>query len=154
MAAGSEYPLSREEFDRIYGTVPRLNVEVIIHTDDGVVLTRRDIEPCKGQWHIPGGTVRFGESLPAAVRRVARDELGVDVSVGRLLGYIEYPLMVAAGYRGWPVGIAFAATPVGGELRAGQQAEEVGCFPVVPPDTIIDQARFLDQYVFARPAVR
>jgi ADP-ribose pyrophosphatase YjhB (NUDIX family) len=135
----------------VYGKVPRLNVEVIIHTAQGVVLTKRNIEPCKGQWHLPGGTVRFAEPLPAAVQRVAQDELGVHVSVGRLIGYIEYPHMMAGGYRGWPVGFAFEASVVTGELRAAHQAEEVGFFPAVPPNTIIEQARFLEQHVFAKP---
>jgi ADP-ribose pyrophosphatase YjhB (NUDIX family) len=142
-------PFSRAEFDRIYSRIPRLNVEVILRTADGVVLTKRSIEPCKGQWHIPGGTVRFAESLPAAVRRVARDELGVEVSVGQLLGYIEYPQMVAAGYRGWPVGFAFAAELVGGRLHAADQAEEIGCFSRVPPNTITEQASFLEQQIFS-----
>ena len=39
--------------------------------------------------HGPGGTVRLGEPLVAAVKRVAATELGL--SVGPFLGYIEYP---------------------------------------------------------------
>ena len=35
--------------------------------------------------------MRFGEPLVEAVKRVAQDELGIAVSVGQLLGYIEYP---------------------------------------------------------------
>ncbi len=136
-------PLSREEFDAVYGRVPRLNVEVVLRTPDGVVLTLRDIEPCKGQWHLPGGTVRFGETLVAAVRRVARAELGVEVEVGELLGYIEYPLMHANGYRGWPVGFAFQATHRSGELTGSAAGEQVGCFAEPPENTITEQAEFL-----------
>ncbi|MDI6103012.1 NUDIX domain-containing protein [Actinoplanes sp. NEAU-A12] len=136
-------PLTRAEFDDIYGRVPRLNVEVVIRTAAGVLLTLRNIEPCRGQWHLPGGTVRFGETLEDAVRRVARQELDVEVAVGPLLGYIEYPQMHAAGYRGWPIGIAFDATVVTGEVRGSAQADEVGYFRDIPSDTIADQADFL-----------
>ena len=103
-------PLPKDEFDRIYSRVPRLTVEVVISTpEQGVLLSLRDIEPCKGMWHLPGGTVRFGEPLVEAVARVARDELGLTVDVGDMLGYIEYPSHYENGLD-CPVGVAFAAS--------------------------------------------
>jgi ADP-ribose pyrophosphatase YjhB (NUDIX family) len=144
----SGHPIPKEEFDAIFSRVPRLTVEIILRTDDGVVLTKRSMEPRLGQWHIPGGTVRFGESLIEAVKRVAKDELNVDVEVGKLLGYIEYPKMAADGYNGWPIGMAFEADIINGELNGSEQGEEVGCFKKTPSGTISEQARFLNQCVF------
>ena len=84
-------------------------MEVVISTPArGVLLSLRDIEPCRGMWHLPGGTVRFGEPLVEAVARVARDELGLGVDVGEMLGYIEYPIHYENGLD-CPVGVAFAA---------------------------------------------
>ena len=74
-----DYFLTPEEFETIYGKVPRLTVEVIIKSEKGVLLSLRSIEPFKGDWHIPGGTVFYGESLADAVRRVTKRELGVTV---------------------------------------------------------------------------
>lgn len=136
--------LPKDVFDSIYATVPRLTVEVIVRTAEGIVLTKRSIEPCKGQWHIPGGTVYFGESLSEAVQRVALDELGVTVASGRLLGYIEYPRMQADGYNGWPVGVAFEVHVLDGQLRGSDQGEEIGIFATVPPNTVSEQAAFLE----------
>ena len=103
-------PLPKEEFDAIFSRVPRLTVEVVISSPErGVLLSLRDIEPCKGMWHLPGGTVRFGEPLVDAVARVACDELGLAVDVGEMLGYIEYPSHYENGLD-CPVGVAFAAT--------------------------------------------
>ena len=99
-------PLSEEEFQAIYTRVPRLTVEVVIQGPQGIVLTKRTAGPCSGLWHLPGGTVRFGEPLESAVHRVAFDELGVGVSVGRFLGYIEYPSHYLNGLDS-PVGLAF-----------------------------------------------
>ena len=147
MAAQNDFPLTPEEFNDIYSRVPRLCVDIVIRDSRGVLLAKRDIEPCKGQWHLPGGTVYFGEPLTDAVRRVAARELGVTVDVETLLGYIEYPRMAAAGYRGWPVGIAFAATITGGQLRGSDQGAEIGFFPEIPADTIAEQAEFLRQSV-------
>ena len=100
-------PLPQAEYEAIYAKVPRLTVEVIIASSDGILLARRKTGPCAGLWHIPGGTVRFGEPLTDAVQRVANQELGVEVTIDRVLGYIEYPSHLARGLD-WPVGIAFA----------------------------------------------
>lgn len=78
----------------------------------GVLLSKRDIPPNVGAWHIPGGTVLFGEPLVKAVERVARDELGLAVAAGELLGYIEYPSHYKNGLDS-PVGLAFRSEPVG-----------------------------------------
>ena len=64
------HPLTPDEFRDIYSKVPRLTVEVVLRSPAGVLLTLRDIEPCRGLWHLPGGTVRYGEKLLDAVRRV------------------------------------------------------------------------------------
>ena len=139
----TEHPLPPAEFDAVYARVPRLTVEVVLRGAAGVMLTRRAIEPARGLWHLPGGTVHFGEPVTVAVRRVARAELGVDVVVGELLGWIEYPALHAAGYPGWPVGLAFAVSLDGGTPVAADQADEVGWFRSVPPDTLAEQAAFL-----------
>jgi ADP-ribose pyrophosphatase YjhB (NUDIX family) len=140
-------PLPKEEFDWIFSRVPRLTVEVVISTPDrGILLSLRDIEPCKGMWHLPGGTVRFGEPVLDAVQRVARAELGVDVTVGSLLGYIEYPSHYTSGLDS-PVGLAFAATIAG--------AEELprGCrwFKAVPENMHDEQQEFLIHHQLVSP---
>jgi ADP-ribose pyrophosphatase YjhB (NUDIX family) len=120
-------PLPKHEFDWIFSRVPRLTVEVVIASSDhGVLLQLRDIDPCKGTWSLPGGTVRFGEPLVDAVRRVAQDELDLTVSVGELLGYIEYPSHYNHGLDS-PVGLAFRATIVNGppEPRGCQWFKEL-----------------------------
>ena len=104
-------PLPKDEFDRIFSKVPRLTVEVLITSDDrGVLLALRDVDPCRGTWNLPGGTVRFGEPLVDAVRRVAADELGISVRAGPLVGYIEYPSHYENGLDS-PVGLVFRARP-------------------------------------------
>ncbi len=101
-------PLPQAEYEAVYAQVPRLTVEVVIASEAGVLLTRSEAGPCQGLWHIPGGTVRFGEVLTAAVARVARHELGLEATARELLGYIEYPSHLEAGLD-WPVGMAFRA---------------------------------------------
>jgi len=142
-----KHPLTQEEFDSIFGKVPRLTVEVVVHTEDGIVMTKIPKGPAKGQWNVPGGTVRFGEKLIDAAKRVAKSELGIDVTIGENLGYIEYPELLAAGERGWPVGMVFEATIVSGELTESNEGEVVDCFKRIPENTIPSQAQFFDNYL-------
>jgi ADP-ribose pyrophosphatase YjhB (NUDIX family) len=133
--------LPKEEFDAIYSRVPRLTVEVVISSPKrGILLSLRDIEPCKGMWHLPGGTVRFGEPLVEAVARVARDELGLTVDVGEMLGYIEYPSHYENGLD-CPVGVAFAARIADRETAETPQ----GCdwFQALPDNMHDEQKDFL-----------
>ena len=131
-------PLPKAEFDWIFSRVPRLTVEVVISGSRGVLLSLRDIEPCKGLWHLPGGTVRFGEPVSDAVTRVAHDELGVDVQVGAFLGFIEYPSHYENGLDS-PVGLAFRAEIVSGPT------EPPGCrwFTELPANLHDEQRVFL-----------
>ena len=57
--------------------------------------------------------MRFGEAAVDAVRRVALGELGLEVDVGELLGFIEYPSHYNNGLDS-PVGLAFRARPSAG----------------------------------------
>lgn len=135
-------PLPKKEFDAIFSRVPRLTVEVVVSSPErGVLLSLRDIEPCKGMWHLPGGTVRFGEPLVEAVTRVARDELGLSVEVGEMLGYIEYPSHYENGLD-CPVGVAFAARIVDREA-ADTPPSMCDWFQVLPHNMHDEQKDFL-----------
>lgn len=141
-----DYPLALEEFRDIYSKVPRLTVEVVIKSDKGVLLSLRGIEPRKGLWHLPGGTVFFGEPLTDAVRRVAKRELGVDVAgTPKLLGYIEYPSHYKNGLDS-PVGIAFLIS-YEGDIKPNHEASRLDWFKELPPNIYPDQAAFIKKQI-------
>ena len=78
------------EYKKIYSKVPRITVEVFLVKDKKILLTKRTITPAKGKWHTPGGAVLMGEKLDANVKRVAKEELGVDIKIEKMVDVIEY----------------------------------------------------------------
>jgi 8-oxo-dGTP diphosphatase len=54
-------------------------------------LILRGHEPGKGLWSIPGGRIEPGETDEQAVIREVREETGLTVTCGRLLGAAELP---------------------------------------------------------------
>jgi 8-oxo-dGTP pyrophosphatase MutT (NUDIX family) len=135
--------LPQAEFEWIFSRVPRLTVEVVIASPErGVLLQLRDREPCKGTWSLPGGTVRFGEPVVGAVKRVALDELELDVTVGESLGHIEYPSHYNNGLDS-PVGLAFRAAIVSGP----QPPRGCQWFTTLPDSMHDEQQEFLVEHV-------
>ena len=136
-------PLPQDEFEAIFSRVPRLTVEVVIATAErGVLLSLRDIPPCQGLWHLPGGTVRFGEPATDAVARVAKDELGLEVRPTALLGYIEYPSHYDHGLDS-PVGLAFRTEVLRGLPADGSPPEGCAWFRELPAKIHDEQRNFL-----------
>jgi ADP-ribose pyrophosphatase YjhB (NUDIX family) len=141
--ATQDFPLTQKEFDEIYAKVPRLTVEVIVKNDKGAVyLTRRAIEPCKGQWHLPGGTVRFGEPVAEAVKRIAERELRITVKQAKNVGYIEYPSHYNNELDS-PFGIVFEVEEYDGKFQPNDEAQAGGWYNTMPKDMHADQDTFL-----------
>lgn len=147
----SENVLSPQEFDSIYSKVPRLTVEIVIRSDKlGVFLTQRNIEPCKGKWHLPGGTVRYAEPMADAVKRIAKRELGIDALDLNCIGYVEYPSHYNNGLDS-PVGIIFEVLSYSGSISLNKESQNGNWFKRMPPGMHEDQDNLLIKNNLLRP---
>ena len=108
---------------------PLVGVGAIIIEGDRVLLGKRANPPIQGQWSIPGGMLEVGELVRDAAVREAREETGLIVELGELLGVYDRVLYDPAGRVQYHyVLIDFLCRPVGGELRASSDAAEVRWF--------------------------
>ena len=67
-------------------------VGAVVHDAAGrLLLIRRGTEPGRGRWSVPGGRAEPGESLEAAVEREVREETGLPVRAGAVVGRLRIP---------------------------------------------------------------
>jgi ADP-ribose pyrophosphatase YjhB (NUDIX family) len=108
---------------------PLIGVGAVIIDGDRILLAKRAHPPIQGEWSIPGGVLEVGELVREAAVREAQEETGLIVEPGELLGVFDRVLRNAEGRVQYHyVLIDFLCRPVGGELCASSDAEEVRWF--------------------------
>jgi 8-oxo-dGTP diphosphatase len=102
----------------------RVGVGVVVFKGDAILVIKRGKPPFEGRWSIPGGGIEHGERLEDAARREVREETGLDIRIGGLIGVFEALPGVAAdpALDRHVVLIDYWATWVAGEPVAGDDA--------------------------------
>ena len=114
---------------REYPDTPLVGIGAIIIEDERVVLVKRGHAPLQGKWSIPGGVLEVGETLRKAVVREVREETALTIEPGELLGVFERVIPDEQGKMKYHyVLIDFLCRRATGELKAGDDAAEVGWF--------------------------
>jgi 8-oxo-dGTP diphosphatase len=114
---------------REYPDAPLVGVGAVIIENDRVLLVKRGHAPLLGEWSIPGGGLELGETVREAVAREAREETGLRVEPGELLGVYDRVLRDAEGHTQYHyVLIDFLCRRVAGEAQAAGDANEARWF--------------------------
>ncbi len=121
-----------------------------------VLLVRRRWAPMVGHWGLPAGYVERHEDPWRTVRREVREETGLDVRPVRIQAALR-----GGGQDGPVILLVFAGVVEGGILAAGDDATEVGFFPLTrlpsplaygPHRIVLDQLRALGGWANPDPS--
>jgi len=114
---------------REFPEAPLVGVGAVIIEENRVLLVKRAHPPLQAQWSIPGGVLEVGELVREAAIREAREETGLIVEPGELLGVYDRVLRDAEQRAQYHyVLIDFLCRHVGGELDAASDAADVRWF--------------------------
>jgi len=109
---------------REYPDQPQVGVGVVVLGPAGILLIRRSKPPRKGQWSLPGGGQKLGETVEECARREVAEETGLDISLIGLVDVvnsIRFDKTERIQYH--YTLIDFAATVDSGTLEAGSDAD-------------------------------
>ena len=109
---------------RIFFRNPKVVVTALIESDRRVLLVRRDIEPGRGLWGLPGGYVDWDEHPERAMMRECEEETGARVEAGALLS-VQHVVMENEGI----VILSYSASLLNGDgISARDEVQEIGWF--------------------------
>jgi 8-oxo-dGTP diphosphatase len=109
--------------DRVFFRNPKVVAAAVIEDGGRVLLVKRDIDPGRGLWGLPGGFVDWDEHPEQAMIRECREEVGVDVEPLELLTVLH----IQQEDEGI-VGLYYRARLVAGIPVAADEVQEVGWF--------------------------
>lgn len=122
-----------EELRRRYPNHPIVATGAIVIHQGRLLLIRRDSEPDRDKWTVPGGVVELGERVKDAVVRETREECGLEIQV-----VDERPIYVTDNIiidrSGKPeyhyVMLEFLSRVKGGRLKHGSDVKEAVWVPL------------------------
>lgn len=71
-------------------TRPIVGVGAIVIRDNHVLLIRRGKPPKAGEWSLPGGRQKLGETTAEAAMREVKEETGLDVTLHGILDVVDF----------------------------------------------------------------
>ncbi|MBI3023380.1 MAG: NUDIX hydrolase [Thaumarchaeota archaeon] len=119
---------------REYPEYPFVGVGALIHKGGKILLIKRRFEPNKGRWSLPGGLVERGEKVEEAALREVKEELGIGVTLERLIDIANEIIPDGKGRVKYHyVLIDFLARPKVGRIRLNKESSSYRWFE---PETI------------------
>ena len=98
-------------------------VTALIEEGGRALLVKRDIEPGRGLWGLPGGYVDWDEHPEHAMARECEEECGIRVEAQQLLS-IQHVMLGNEGI----VILAYRAKRTDGEPRPQDEVQQIGWF--------------------------
>lgn len=117
---------------------------VVVDELQRILLVKRDVEPKKGWWCLPGGFMELGETSENAALRELKEETGLEGKIDRLLGvfandHAQYHTILIVGY---------LVLDYRGRAEAGDDAADLRFFEkdAWPPIAFDSHRYMIEQY--------
>ncbi len=111
---------------RDYPDRPIIGVGAVIVSNRQALLVRRNTEPLKGEWSVPGGALELGEKLHEGLRREALEETGLSVEPQEVLEVFDNIFTDPEGRTQYHyVLIDYLCRVTSGEASAGSDVSDV-----------------------------
>ena len=111
---------------RLYPERPLVGIGVVVLRGEEVLLIRRGRPPAQGEWALPGGAQKLGETAEQAARRELAEETGLSVGALHLAGHVDSIHRDDAGRIAYHYTILdFCACYVAGDPIAGGDAAAI-----------------------------
>jgi colanic acid biosynthesis protein WcaH len=136
-------------FGEFLERMPQVCVELVVETDAGVLLCKRETKP--RVWFWPGSRLYKGEHLDEAAHRVAEAELGIDVRLREQLGVHTHfwdETETSEGVSRHTVNIVFLAVPAADEfdIELDEQHSEYRFLTEAEPELHEYVREYIDTY--------
>lgn len=139
--------LSHEEWKSMLKKLPMIAADAAVFRNNKILLIRRNIKPFKGDWALPGGFLNYNETLKACAERETKEETGLSVSIGELVGIYDD---LKRDPRGRVIAVCFLAEVAGGTLKADpKEVSDVNFFDKLPTN-IAEPHRIIIQDAFKK----
>jgi 8-oxo-dGTP diphosphatase len=127
---------------------PSVTADGIVIKNNEIVLIRRGREPYMGSYALPGGFLDYGESLEDCVVREVLEETGLKTEIVELVGVYSAP---DRDPRGHFITAVYHLKPIGGNLRAGDDAKDAEWTPLDRlPKFAFDHGKIIQDFLSKR----
>ncbi|MES2006928.1 MAG: NUDIX domain-containing protein [Patescibacteria group bacterium] len=110
---------------------------VIVNEEGKILLSRRGSKARNqvGKWESPGGSVEFGETAVETVKREAFEELGIEIKIDALLGFVDDIIVEEKQHWAGPTYLCsiVSGTPT---IMEPEMCDEIGWFSVEEIETM------------------
>ncbi len=105
-----------------------------------ILLVKRSMRPNRGKWSLPAGYLDYGEDPKVTAEREVLEETNLQVTITELVDVYHNRESLDRG--GASIFILYQARLMGGQLRAGDDADDAGFFAADElPETAFDSTR-------------
>ena len=136
--------LPEKEYYSIYRKVPRLCVDLIIFQGHKILMIEREIDPGRGLWHLPGGTILIGESIEIAAKRIAKEEAGLEINGIELIDVMEFVNESNTFFH--TVSQVYTVSDYMGDLVGEKQGKNIKFIDTYPQKMIEEQHTLLNKH--------